>query len=64
MQAGFSKSVINTSKRVTEQLSEEEKEKRMKKFVKENEKLIKVQLVIIIFYYLLHTYACSFTYLI
>merc|ERR1719187_1254599 len=39
---GFSKSIINTAKKGSdENLSEEEKEKRMKKFVKENEKLIK-----------------------
>lgn len=38
---GFSKSIINSAKRVEEELTEEEKEKRMKKFVKDNEKLIK-----------------------
>jgi len=39
---GFSKSIINSAgARKEEDISEEEKEKRMKKFVKENEKLIK-----------------------
>ena len=40
--AGFSKTIVNkTEKSKDEVLSEEEKEKRMKKFVKDNEKLIK-----------------------
>lgn len=39
---GFSKTIMNTvSKPKVEDLSEEEREKKMKKFVKENEKLIK-----------------------
>ncbi|XP_023332389.1 hsp90 co-chaperone Cdc37 [Eurytemora carolleeae] len=38
---GFSKSIINTAPLVKEELSEEEKEKKMKKFVQENKKLIK-----------------------
>jgi len=40
--AGFSKTIMNTQAKVkTEDLTEEEREKRMKKFVKENEKKIK-----------------------
>ena len=40
--AGFSKTIMNTQPKVkTEDLTEEEREKRMKKFVKENEKKIK-----------------------
>ena len=40
--AGFSKTIVNkTEKPKYEDLSEEEREKRMKKFVKENEKLMK-----------------------
>jgi len=40
--AGFSKTIVNkTEKPKYEELSEEEKEKRMKKFVKDNEKLMK-----------------------
>ena len=38
---GFTKTIINTAPVPREELSEEEKERRMKKFVKENEKLIK-----------------------
>jgi len=38
---GFSKTVLNTSSRQVEELTEEEKEEKMKKFVKENKKLIK-----------------------
>lgn len=39
---GFSKTVINKpAKRKEEELSEEEKEDKMKAFIKENEKLIK-----------------------
>jgi len=38
---GFSKTILNNAVRKTEELTEEEKEERMKKFVKENKKLIK-----------------------
>ena len=40
--SGFTKTVINTAARKQdENLTEEEREQRMKKFVKENEKLLK-----------------------
>merc|ERR1719347_2543582 len=39
---GFSKTIVNTmAKPTNEELTEEEREKKMKKFVKENEKKIK-----------------------